>query len=136
MTTSGFLQLSFYSRKKYLATAVQQTENSSTTFSTFSDKFRPERGHEKCCRYRTLTGVHQGAHIRSAKFRELDRKTKCPLEIKGGRRRASIGFVVGTFFGVLWTAQHRWIRNTTKSCFLPHVCNCHFYYIKPSTACM
>ena len=68
-----------------------------TIFSTFSGKFRPEGGHEKCCRVRTVTGVHQGVHIRSAKFRELDRKTKCPQEKKGGRRRASIGFVSGLF---------------------------------------
>ena len=30
------------------------------------------------------------------KHSELDRKTKCPRQTKGGRR-ASIGFVVGTF---------------------------------------
>ena len=39
-----------------------------TTLLTFIDKVRYEGGHEKCCRFGTLTGVHQGAHIRSSKF--------------------------------------------------------------------
>ena len=40
------------------------------------------------------------------KHSELDRKTKCPQEKKAGRR-ASICFVVGTFFCILWAVQHR-----------------------------
>ena len=39
-----------------------------TTFSTVSDEVRPEGEDEKCCRFGTLTGVHQGAHICHAKF--------------------------------------------------------------------
>ena len=34
-----------------------------TTFSTLSDNVRYEGGHDKCCRFGTLAGVHQEAHI-------------------------------------------------------------------------
>ena len=39
-----------------------------TTFSNFSDEVGPEGGRGKCCRFGTLTGVYQGAHIYRAKF--------------------------------------------------------------------
>ena len=39
------------------------------TFSNFSDEVRLEGGHENCCRFATLTGVHQGAHACLAKVR-------------------------------------------------------------------
>ena len=56
-----------------------------TTFLTFSDKVRYEGGHETCCRFGTLTGLHQGAHIRSDKF--------CPA--RNGRARAGKRNVLG-----------------------------------------
>ena len=36
-------------------------------FSNFSDEVRLEAGHENCCRFATVTEVHQGAHICLAK---------------------------------------------------------------------
>ena len=39
-----------------------------TTFSTFSDEVRLEGGHGNCCRFATLTGVHQMPHICLAKL--------------------------------------------------------------------
>ena len=68
---------------QYKKTAIQA---SGTTFSNFSDEIRPEEGHGKCCRFGTLTGVHQDAHIcpdhswLDWNARRYSRKTKCPQE--------------------------------------------------------
>ena len=62
-----------------------------TTFSNFSHEVRPEGGHGKCCRFVTLTGVHQGAHTTLPKiglmetFRAKSEKRKCPREIERGQ---------------------------------------------------
>ena len=39
-----------------------------TTLSDFVDEAGMEGGHGNCCRFATLTGVHQGAHICLAKL--------------------------------------------------------------------
>ena len=53
------------SSKKYtrLQYKKRQIQAPGTTFSTFSDGVRLEGGHGNCCRFATLTAVHQGAHI-------------------------------------------------------------------------
>ena len=50
------------------STNKQQIRASGTTFSTFSDDVRLDGGHGNCCRFATITGVHQGAHICLAKL--------------------------------------------------------------------
>ena len=61
--------LSFYSSKKYtwLQYKKWQIQVPGTAFSNFSDEVGME-GHGNCCRFATLTGVHQGAHICLAKW--------------------------------------------------------------------
>ena len=62
-----------YSRKKYQVLAYSsqyekpKIQAPGTTSSNFSDEARPG-GHGECCRFATLTGVHQGAHICPANF--------------------------------------------------------------------
>ena len=55
-------------KKTWLQYNKTKIQAPGTTFSIFRDKVRPEGGHEKSCRFGALTEVHQGAHIRSAKF--------------------------------------------------------------------
>ena len=59
---------SFYSSKKctWLQYKEPQIRAPGTTFSIFSGEVRLE-GHGSCCRFATLTGVLQGAHICLAK---------------------------------------------------------------------
>ena len=53
----------------FLATVKKgQIQAPGTTFSTLSDEVRLERGHGNCCRFATLTELHQGAHIFLAKL--------------------------------------------------------------------
>ena len=46
----------------------QKIQAPGTTFSNFGDEVWMEGGHGNCCRFATLTGVHQGAHISLAKY--------------------------------------------------------------------
>ena len=102
VVTSTFLFLFYNKNNNWLQYKKAQHRAPGTIFSTFTDKVRPEGRHEKCCRFGTLTGVHHGAHIRSANLcsarndRGLSRNTTSPRKKNGGRR-ASIGYVVGTF---------------------------------------
>ena len=59
----------FYSSKTYtwLQYNKRQIHVPGTTFSNFGDEVWME-GHENCCRFATLTGVHQRAHICLAKY--------------------------------------------------------------------
>ena len=60
---------SFYSRKKYTWLQYKKPliQAPGITFSNFSDEVGME-GHGNCCRFATITGVHQGAHICLAKY--------------------------------------------------------------------
>ena len=44
-----------------------QIQAPGTTFSSFGDEVWMVGGHGNCCRFATLTGVHQGTHISLAK---------------------------------------------------------------------
>ena len=68
--TSTRYVLYVVSSKKYtwLQYEKRQIQAPGTTFSTFSDGVRLEGGHGKCCRFATLKGVYQGAHICLAKL--------------------------------------------------------------------
>ena len=121
---------SSYSGKKHLAT-VQETENSSAWNHIF-DLHRqgpPRRTVKVMSLFDTLTGVHQGAHIRSASFRpdgnvrSWSIKTKCPQEKKGGRRTSSI-FVVGTVGNVSFC----FVGSATQVT-LPWLLRCTTYHV-------
>ena len=95
----------------------RQIQVPGTTFSTFSDKVRLEGGHENCCRFATLTGVHQGAHIRSPyvpcqimdpwQSSELEQNDGISYKEKlRGRGGYSCRFECVCFI-FLWAMQHR-----------------------------
>ena len=46
----------------------RQIQAPGATFSNFGDEVEMEGGHGNCCRFATLTGVRQGAHICLAKL--------------------------------------------------------------------
>ena len=84
---TGTYEYEFYSSKKY--TWLQHEElhiqAPGTTFSNFGDEVWMEGGHGNCCRFATLTGVHQGAHISLAKYFEvLDQRRSSELEQNNG----------------------------------------------------
>ena len=58
------------SSKKYtwLQYKKRSIQAPGTTFSTFSDEVRLEGEHGNCCRFATLTGANQRAHIRLNKL--------------------------------------------------------------------
>ena len=65
-TVAKFLFLLLWNEQeehRSLEAVVRKAEISSAWNHTFSDKVRYEGGHGKCCRFGTLTGVHQGRHI-------------------------------------------------------------------------
>ena len=152
VTTSGVLQLSFYSRNKYLATVVvvQETENSSAQLSFYSRKkylatvqetqnssawdhiFNIQRQGPPRRRTRKVLSLwhNHGKAPRGSypacpilarwKLSELDRKTNCPQEKKGGKR-ASIGFVVGTFLCFVGSApQVKQANKQNRDCNTQH----------------
>ena len=52
----------------WLQYKTPQVQASGTNTSIFSDEVHVEGGHRNCCRFATLTGVHQGAHICHANY--------------------------------------------------------------------
>ena len=77
-----------------------------TTFSYFSREVHARRGHENCCRFATLQGVHERVRSRVEHFR-IDPTAEVTAELRnaqpeknGGRGASSRGFVriIGFFF--------------------------------------
>ena len=61
---TGTYECEFYISEKYtwLQYEKRQIQAPGTTSSTFGDEVGMEGGHGNCCRFATLTGVHQQAH--------------------------------------------------------------------------
>ena len=112
---------SFYSNssKKYtwLQYKKRRIQAPGTTFSVFGNEVGMKGGHENCCRFATLTGVHQGAHIRSPyvpcqimdpwQSSELEQNDGISYKEKlRGRGGYSCRFEC-VYFIFLWAMQHR-----------------------------
>ena len=114
MTKTGTSSCSFYDdSKKYtwLQYKKRQIQAPGTPFSIFGDDVGMEGGHGNCCRFATLTGVHQGAHICLAKYwmnGKVRSYSRCPTGKNCEVEVVPIVDLIAYNKKKLRALQHRW----------------------------
>ena len=84
LTRKILVRADFFFQKYHSANSANPTYGA--TFSNLSGKIHARRGHENCCRFATLQGVHRRVRSRGKHFR-IDPTAGVTVELKNAQQK-------------------------------------------------